>query len=219
MRRSSRSAHASPGARLAALFFGCVLVVAAFGQDEPPDALVKRVTSDLLTTWRNEPDILTGDTGRLIQLAEEKVLPYFDFPRMTALSVGVGWRSASDAQKARLTEGFRELLVHTYANAISGYKYEQQDLEYLPLRMQPGADKAVVRSLFKRPGAEPMEIAYRLQKKADGWKVYDVIVGGVSLVTTYRNTFAEELRNGGVDGLIELIAAKNRALQQPGDTS
>ncbi len=183
----------------------------AFAQDPtPPDTLVKGVTQDVITIVKQDQDIRAGNTKKTIALVEEKVLPHFDFNRMSALAMGASWRKATPEQRKMIVEEFRTLLVRTYSSALSSYR--DQAIEFKPLRAQPGDSEVVVRSEVKQSGSESVSIDYSLQKTPDGWKVFDVAVGGVSLVSTYRDTFANEVRSGGVDGLIKALAEKNRQL-------
>jgi phospholipid transport system substrate-binding protein len=176
-----------------------------------PDALVKNVSSEVLDIIRNDPDIQRGSMRKTIALVEEKVLPHFDFQRMTALAMGPSWRKATPQQQAQLVDQFRTLLVRTYSSALVAYR--DQTLDFKPLRMQPTDTETVVKSEVRQPGQQPVSIDYTMQKADDSWKVYDVAVGGVSLVTTYRDTFNAEVRQGGVDGLIKSLADKNRQLE------
>jgi phospholipid transport system substrate-binding protein len=180
-------------------------------QGTAPDVLVKNVTNEVLDIIRKDKDIKAGSTKRAIELVEQKVLPHFNFSRMTALAVGKDWRQASEAQKKALTEAFKELLVRTYSNALIAYKNETVD--YRPFKMQPADTEVTVRTQIHQSGAkQPITLDYNLEKQASGWKVYDVVVAGVSLVTNYRSSFATEVRNGGIDGLIKTLQAKNKNL-------
>jgi phospholipid transport system substrate-binding protein len=177
-----------------------------------PDELVKSVTEEVLDIIRKDKDIKAGSTRRAIELVEQKVLPHFDFTRMTALALGKDWRQATPEQQKILTEEFRELLVRTYSNALTAYKNET--VEYRPFKMQPGETDVVVRTQIHQPGArQPIALDYSLEKNGDSWKVYDVVVAGVSLVTNYRASFATEVRNGGIEGLIKTLRAKNNSLE------
>jgi phospholipid transport system substrate-binding protein len=180
----------------------------AFAADEAPDAMVKRVTDDVLTIVRNDKDIQSGNTQKAIELVQVKVLPNFNFTRMTALAVGKDWNKATADQKKKLTEEFKNLLVRTYSNALTAYK--NQTIRYKPLSMQPGDTDVVVRTEIRQPGQQAILLDYSVEKGDDGWKVYDVIVAGISLVTNYRDTFAQEVRANGIDGLISAIGAKNK---------
>ncbi len=176
-----------------------------------PDVLVRDVTNEVLAIVRQDKAIQGGDTRRVLQLVDEKVLPHFNFRRMTMLAVGRDWRSASPDQQQALTDAFRTLLVRTYSNALT--QYRDQTIDFKPLRMAPADTSVQVRTEVRQPGAQAIGIDYMLEKGNDGWKVFDVIVAGVSLVTNYRGTFAQEIRTGGVDGLIRSLQEKNRALE------
>ena len=189
------------------LLLASVLALAA---DLAPDALVKEVTNDVLAIVRQDKAIQSGDTRKAIDLVEAKVLPHFDFKHMTALAVGRDWRTATPAQQDQLTDAFRSLLVRTYSNALT--QYRDQAIDFKPLRAQPEDTDVQVRTEVKQAGAKPVQIDYSLEKTASGWKVYDVVVAGVSLVTNYRSSFSQEIRTGGIDGLIKALQTKNREL-------
>ena len=184
---------------------------AALAQDTAPDALVKGVTQEVLGVIKQDKEIQAGNPKRTIALVEEKVLPHFNFARMTALAMGPSWRKATPEQQQALIEQFRTLLVRTYSTALSSYR--NQVIDFKPMRAQATDADVIVRSEVKQPGAESVSIDYSLEKTPGGWKVYDVVVGGVSLVTTYRDTFANEVRNNGIDGLIKALTDKNRQLE------
>lgn len=189
-----------------------LLPAGAQAQETAPDVLVKNVTTEVLEIIRTDKDIKAGNTQRVIDLVEKKVLPHFNFTRMTALAVGKDWRQASPAQQKILTDEFRDLLVRTYSNALTAYKNET--VEYRPFKMQTGETDVTVRTQIHQPGArQPIALDYSLEKNGNGWKVYDVVVAGVSLVTNYRSSFATEIRNGGIDGLIKTLKAKNSSLE------
>ncbi len=178
-----------------------------------PDVLVKEVTEDVLGIIRTDKEIQAGNTRRAMDLVEKKVLPHFNFTRMTALALGKDWRQATPEQQRVLTEEFRELLVRTYSTALTSYKDETVD--YKPFKMQPGETDVTVRTQIQQVGGrQPITLDYSLEKGSSGWKVYDVIVAGVSLVTNYRSSFATEIRNGGIDGLIKTLKAKNSSQSQ-----
>ena len=194
---------------LYSLFVGLLVASSlAFAQEDLPDAMVKKVTEDVLTVVRQDKDIQNGNTKKAIALVEVKVLPYFNFQRMTALAMGRDWNKANPEQKKRLAEEFKTLLVRTYSNALTGYR--DQTVRYKPLKMQQGDDEVVVRTEIVQPGSKPIQLDYSLEKLDSGWKVYDVIVAGVSLVSNYRDTFNQEVRASGVDGLIQMLANKNK---------
>ena len=185
-----------------------VLCASAFAQEESPDALIKKVTDDVLTIVRQDKDIQGGNTKKAIALVEAKVLPHFNFLHMTALAVGRDWREATPEQKKQLAEEFKTLLVRTYSNALTGYK--DQTIRYKPTKMQSGDTDVLVRTEIVQSGSKPIALDYSVEKLADGWKVYDVVVAGVSLVSNYRDTFAQEIRANKIDGLIKMLATKNK---------
>ena len=176
-----------------------------------PDVLVREVTNQVLTIVRQDKAIQAGDSKRILALVEDKVLPHFNFRRMTMLAVGRDWRQATSQQQDRLIEAFRTLLVRTYSNALA--QYRDQTIDFKPARMDPADTNVRIRMEIRQTGAQSIMIDYMLEKTADGWKVFDVIVAGVSLVTNYRGSFTDEIRAGGIDGLIRSIEAKNKSLE------
>ena len=182
----------------------------AWAEEDSPDALIRKVTEDVLTIVRQDKDIQSGNTKKAIDLVEAKVLPNFDFQRMTALAMGKDWTKATPEQKKRLSEEFKTLLVRTYSNALTGYR--DQSVRYKPSKVQSGDTDVVVRTEIVQPGNKPIALNYALEKQADGWKVFDVIVAGVSLVTNYRDTFNQEVRANGIDGLIKMLVTKNNQM-------
>jgi phospholipid transport system substrate-binding protein len=186
-----------------------VAVQAIAAEPEAPDAMVKTVMTDVLNIVKNDKAIQNGDQKRAIDLVETKVVKHFDFAHMTALAMGREWRNASADQRVALANEFKTLLERSYSNALSQYK--DQTIDYKPFRMQPTDTDVVVRTEVKQAGAKPIGIDYQMSKTADGWKVYDVMVAGVSLVTNYRDTFTQEIKAGGIDGLIKSLHAKNAA--------
>jgi phospholipid transport system substrate-binding protein len=188
-----------------------VASIAAFAPaahaQEAPDALVKRVSEQVLQIVKTDPKVQAGDQARIREVIETKLLPNFDFERMTALAMGRNWRNATPEQQKRLTDEFRTLLVRTYSGALN--QYRDQTLEYKPLRAAPDATDVIVRTEVVRRGQPPVQIDYGMEKKGGSWKAYDVIVGGVSLVTNYRDEFNAQVKAGGIDGLIKTLADKN----------
>lgn len=197
--------------RASLLLAAALIAPAAIAQDTAPDTLVKGVTQEVLGVIKQDKDIQAGNQRKTIALVEEKVLPHFNFARMTALAMGPNWRKATPEQQKALIDQFRTLLVRTYSSALSSYR--NQVIDFKPMRGQAADADVIVRSEVKQPGGEPVSIDYSMEKTPGGWKVYDVVVGGVSLVTTYRETFTNEVRNNGVDGLIKALADKNRQLE------
>ncbi len=177
-----------------------------------PDALAKGVTDEVLAVLRADKDIHSGSQKKVVDLIEAKVLPHFNFSRMTQLAVGRNWRQASPEQQKALIEQFRVLLVRTYAAAFTAYR--NQTIEVKPVRMQPGDQEVVVKSQINQPSGPPVSVDYSMEKSDKSWKVYDVAIEGVSLVQNYRGTFSTEVQKGGIDGLIKSLTEKNRQLIQ-----
>ena len=196
--------------KLLALFLAMFVTAAVFAE-EAPDVLVQRVTEEVLDIVRKDKDIQNGHTQKVMELVDKKVLPNFNFTRMTALALGKEWRKASPQQQQQLTGEFRTLLVRTYSNALTSYK--NQKIIYKPFKMAPADVDVLVRTEVQQPGSKPVQLDYSLEKVDGSWKVYDVVVAGISLVTNYREQFGQEVRNGGIDGLIASITAKNKSLE------
>jgi phospholipid transport system substrate-binding protein len=194
---------------LALLLLTATFVVPAMAADQSPDQMVKTVTEEVLSVVKYDKDIQSGNTKKAIALVETKVVPYFNFTHMTQLAVGKDWRKATPEQQSALTLEFKNLLVRTYSNALSSYK--DQSVSYKAAKQLPGGTDVVVRSAITPQGGKPIIVDYTLEQVGGGWKVYDITVEGVSLLTNYRGTFEQELRNGGVDGLIQSLAAKNKS--------
>ncbi len=190
-----------------------LLAGTAAAQGVAPDVQVKNITNEVLGIIKADKDIQAGHQKKLNDLVDAKVLPHFNFNRMTALAVGRNWPKATPEQQKVLTGEFRSLLVRTYSSALSTYK--NQVIEFKPLRAAAGDTDVTVRTQVKQAGTEPISIDYSMEQTPSGWKVYDVVVGGVSLVTNYRETFNAEIRDGGVDGLIKSLVSKNRSLETP----
>ncbi len=200
---------------ISGFLIGLVLMLPSFcrAQDVAPDALAKKVTDEVIAVLRADKDIQAGNTKKVLDLVEAKILPHFDFSRMTRLAVGAPWRQASAAQQQSLITEFRTLLVHTYTSAFT--QYRDQVIEYRPLKLQPADAAVMVRSLIKqKTGADPIDINYSMAKTDAGWKVYDVVIAGVSLVQNYRSSFSTEIQRSGIDGLIAALATKNKTLAQ-----
>src|SRR5215831_13739771 len=186
------------------------LAVAALpaAAQEAPDALVKRLSTEALATIKSDPKIQAGDVTHIRELIENKLAPHFDIMRMTALAMGKNWRTATPEQQKRLADEFRTLLVRTYSTALT--KYRDETIEFKPLRANPGDTDVIVRTQVVRQGQQPVPIDYSMEKTPDGWKAYDVIIGGVSLVTNYRDEFNQQVQSGGIDGLIRALAERNK---------
>jgi phospholipid transport system substrate-binding protein len=195
---------------LAALLMCAAATSASAVSDLAPDALARSVTDEVLAIVRADKEIAAGHPQKVVQLVETKVLPHFNFPRMTQLAVGRNWRQASPEQQKVLTDEFRTLLVRTYTVAFT--QYRNQTVDYKPLRMAPTDTDVVVKSIIKQPAGQPVAIDYSMEKATAGWKVYDVKIEGVSLVENYRNTFNSEIQRSGVEGLIKALSQKNKSL-------
>src|SRR5256714_3140223 len=185
-----------------------LLVPLALAQQLAPDVLVKSVSEEVVAILKKDKDIQAGDRKKAADLIEAKIVPHFNFIRMTRIAMARNWRLASPEQQKTLADEFKTLLVRTYSTAISNYR--DQQIDYKPLRAKPEDTEVTVRSEVKPSGSsQPVSIDYEMETTPNGWKVYDVKVGGVSLVTTYRDTFASEDRENGVEGLNKSLAAKN----------
>lgn len=180
----------------------------AHAQEEAPDAMIKRLSDDVLTTIRTDKQVKEGDVEHIMKVVDAKIMPNVNFQRMTASAVGPGWREASPAQRQRLQEEFKLLLVRTYAGALSQVSNESVTMK--PLRAQPGDTEVIVRSEIRGRG-DPIQLEYRLEKTAAGWKIYNLNVLGVWLVETYRSQFATEVNAKGIDGLIASLAERNKS--------
>lgn len=187
-------------------------VVAAFAvgaalAQEAPDAMVKKTIDEVLTIVKTDKDLQSGNQAKIVSLAEEKVLPKFDFTRMTRLAMGRNWNQANDAQKADLTKEFRTLLVRTYSSALG--QYRNQTIDVKPLKATPSDSEVIVKTVVNQGSGPQIPIDYNMAKADEGWKVYDILVDGVSLVTNYRSTFNDEISRSGVDGLIKSLRERN----------
>ena len=190
---------------------------AAGAQDTPPDELVKSVMLEIQGIIAQDKDLQAGDRDKTIALIEQKALPHFNFVSMTSLAVGPAWQKATPEQKKRLVEGFRGLLTRTYASSLNSFR--NQKFDFRPLRMKPADTDVTVQVRVLQSGAQPVDIDYDMEKTAQGWKCYDVRVAGISLVVNYRTEFANLVREGGVDGLIKALEAKNKAAERPADAT
>ena len=178
-----------------------------------PDVLVKTVTLEVVDIIQKDKDIQKGDRKKVIALIETKVLPHFNFQTMTASAVGRNWDKASPEQKSRLNEEFKTLLVRTYSSALAAYS--SQKFEFRPLRAKPTDTDVTVNVRVMQSGAQPVTIDYDMEKRPSGWKVWDVRVGGISLVANYRTEFDNLVRESGIDGLVKALQTKNNSLDQP----
>ena len=185
----------------------------ALAQETAPDALVRKSVDEVLAIIKTDKDLQGGNQKKILDLVEAKVLPHFDFNRMTRLAVGRNWKQASDAQKESLTREFRTLLVRTYSTSLS--QYRNQTIDVKPVKLAAQDKDTMVRTVVSQPGGQPIPIDYGMERTDKGWKVYDVVVDGVSLVTTYRGSFNEQIQKSGVDGLVKTLADRNRSSEAP----
>ena len=172
-----------------------------------PDVLIKTTAEEVLAIVKQDKDIQAGNQKKILALVDAKVLPHFDFTRMTQLSVGKSWRSATPEQKQALVTEYRNMLVRTYTKAFTVYR--DQTIEVKPFKMAADATEVTVKTNIIKPGAPPIPVNYEMAKTADSWKVFDLTIEGVSLVTSYRGTFNSEIQEKGIDGLIKTLSDKN----------
>ncbi len=189
-----------------------LLSLASWAADLPPDVLAKNTTQEVLAILRADKDIQSGNVQKIYDLVEAKVLPHFDFNRMTQLAVGKHWNAATPLQKQSLVKEFRALLVRTYSTSLTAFK--DQAIEFKPFSMKPDETEVTVQTEVKQPGGKPIPINYDMYKTAFGWKVYDVSIDGVSLVINYRSSFASTIRQSGIDGLISTLESKSRSVEK-----
>lgn len=188
------------------LGFMC-MVGAAQAEAVAPDVLVKTTAEEVLAIVKQDKDIQAGNQKKILALVDAKVLPHFNFERMTQLSVGKSWRTATPEQKQALVAEYRNMLVRTYTKAFTVYR--DQTIEIKPFKMAADATEVTVKTSINKPGAPPILVNYEMEKSADNWKVFDLTIEGVSLVTSYRGTFNSEIQEKGIDGLIKTLSDKN----------
>jgi len=194
---------------LAALMMSAAAVsMPALANDEAPDALVKRVSAEVLAAIKADPAIQAGDVNRIMALVDSKIMPNVNFARMTSSAVGRYWRQATPEQQKQLQDEFKTLLVRTYSGALGEVK--DQTVTYRPMRSRPEDTEVVVRSEVRGKG-DPVQLDYRMEKTPTGWKIYDLNVLGVWLVETYRTQFAQEIGAKGIDGLIASLVQRNKS--------
>ena len=200
-------------AALALTIAAAVAAPALAAPEAAPDALVRKSIDEVIAIIKADKAMQGGNQQKLLQLVEEKVLPHFDFTRMTRLAVGRSWAQATDAQKDALVREFRTLLVRTYSTSLS--QYRNQTIDVKPAKLAAADKETVVRTVVNQPGGQPIPIDYGMERTDAGWKVYDVVVDGVSLVTTYRSSFNDQIQKSGVDGLVKTLADRNRSSEAP----
>ncbi len=177
-------------------------------QESDPNKLLQSITLEVIAAMKQERDLHGANSKQSARLVETKVLPLFDFSRMTRAAVARNWRLATPEQQAALTAEFRTLLVRTYSSALSSYR--DQVIEFRSVPPAPADTEVTVKSVVKQSGTAPMAMDYDMEKTPAGWKIYDIKVAGVSLVTAYRDSFSERIRDAGVDGLIKALEEKNQ---------
>jgi phospholipid transport system substrate-binding protein len=195
-------------ARLALIIL--FVATSAGAQQEAPDVLIKRISQEILDLAKTDQQIKAGNQQHILEVVQSKIIPHVNFQRMTAMASGRFWREATPQQQAALTSEFRMLLVYTYSGAIT--QIRNQRLDFKPLRAELDDTEVEVRTSVVQSRGEPMQLNYRLEKTANGWKIYDVNILGAWLVETYKGSFATEIGKSGIDGLIKVLADRNRRL-------
>jgi phospholipid transport system substrate-binding protein len=195
---------------ISGLLAAWLLAFPAAAVEVSPDTLVDNTAQEVLSIVRQDKELRAGNMAKILDLVEAKVLPHFNFTRMTRLAMGKNWNKATPQQQEELVKEFRTLLVRTYSNALSTYSDYKIKVE--PLRSKAGDTDTTVKTKVMQDNGQPVDIDYSMEKTGDGWKVYDVTVAGVSLVTNYRSTFNSQVREGGVEKLLKTLGDKNRAL-------
>ena len=188
----------------------CAAINVRAAEPEAPDLLIKRLSHEMLDMIKSDKALQAGNPRRVQEVVEEKLLPHVNFRRTTALTVGHHWRTATPQQQQQLIDEFRNLLIHTYSGALS--QVGDQKLQVRPLRGPLSDDDVEVQSHVIQSGREPIQVNYRMEKTAEGWKIYDVSVFGAWLTQAYKNTFSAEVNRSGIEGLIRLLSEKNRQL-------
>lgn len=198
---------------LTALLFALILYpLSGQANEQSPETLVRQVTEDVLAAIKSDKALQAGDKQKALALAEQKVLPLVDFAEMTRLAAGRSWNTATPDQRERLTTAFRTMLVRTYANAIDTYRGQTMKVD--AARVSPDPNEATVRNRYLSPGRTATIIDYSMRKTAEGWKIYDIVVEGVSLALTYRAQFTEAAQSGGIENLIKLLQQKAQGQPQ-----
>jgi len=189
------------------LFVGSVLAQAV--DQSSPDALIKTVVSDVMASVKSDPEIQKGNIPRIVDLVEKKIVPYTDMRRTTEMAMGPNWKKATPEQQSQLIGEFKNLLIRTYSGALS--QLRDQTIQFKPLRAAPDDKEVVVKTVVIGRG-DPVPLDYRLEKTASGWKVYDMNIMGVWLVEAYRNQFANQISQNGVEGLVKFLQDRNKQL-------
>ncbi len=199
--------------RLITLWFSVLFAHSLWSMEMEPDRLVDRTVREVIDIIEHDEKLKSGDKKKMLDLIENKILPHFDFTRMTRLVMGKHWSSATSDQQTELVNQFQDLLVRTYSNALT--TYSDETVQVKPVKNLGDKTDVTVRTVvIQGSGKQPVPIDYSMQKGSGGWKIYDVTVAGVSLVTNYRGSFSSQIRKGGVEGLIKTLSEKNRALEK-----
>ncbi len=198
---------------LALMLALCLSLPVAAQAQASPEALARNTTNEVLRIVRMDQEVKSGNPAKLHALVEAKILPHFDFEQMTRLALARNWNQASPEQRQALVEQFRAMLVRTYAASLGSVV--DYRIQFRPVRMQPDDTEVIVSSEVTKPGAPPIVIDYRMTRQGDTWKVFDVLVDNVSLVTVYRNSFNSEVRRSGIDGLIASLTRRNQQSAGP----
>jgi len=197
-----------PAAILTACLGTTLAAQYAGAKSAAPEEMLKSATQDVISIIRQDKSIQAGNPAKVAELVEMRILPHFDFNRMTRIAAARNWRLATPGQQQALAAEFKTLIVHTYATALSVYR--DRVIEFKQLRAAPGDNAITVKSTIRQAGTAPLSMDYEMEKSALGWKVYDIKIEGVSLITNYRNAFAAKVSEAGIDGLIKSLAEKNR---------
>lgn len=199
-------------AAIVLMMFSSFLVFPAWAMDLEPDRLVDKTVKEVIEIIQKDEELKNGNKEKMLDLIETKILPHFNFTRMTQLAMGQHWSTAAPEQQNKLVDEFRTLLVRTYSNALT--TYHDETIKVNQAHTKPDGNEATVRTVvIQGNGKQPVPIDYSMEKKPDGWKVYDVTVSGVSLVTNYRGTFNSQVRKGGIEGLLKTLTDKNKSLE------
>ena len=196
-------------ALLASLFLFAGSASAQAVDQSTPDGLIKTVVSDVMASVKSDPEIQKGNIPRIVDLVEKKIAPYTDMRRTTEMAMGPNWKKATPEQQAQLVSEFKSLLIRTYSGALS--QLRDQTIQFKPLRAAPDDKEVVVKTVVMGRG-DPVPLDYRLEKTANGWRVYDMNIMGVWLVEAYRNQFANQISQNGVEGLVKFLQDRNKQL-------
>src|SRR5574340_300214 len=187
----------------------CLLCAINVAQAEvvAPDVLIRSTVDEVVSIIKQDKDIQAGDQKKILALVDAKVLPHFDFERMTQLAAARPWRTATPEQKQALVREFRNMLVRTYTKVFTVYRDQTVDVK--PVKLAADATEVTVQTTITKPGAQPVPVSYELKKSESGWKAYDIFIEGVSMVMSYRGTFNTQIQENGIDGLIKTLSEKN----------